>query len=282
MDIQINPMRCIACGRCVRVCPAFVFAAQAPTAQPRAERPSACIGCGHCVSVCPVNAVQHASFPPERLHPVEPGKLPTPDQLIHLLRTRRSYRNFTTAPVPRPALEQLVDAALRAPTARNQQEVSVTIVDDPNQLHQVIDFTTQVFEQVEKLAHLPLVGGFITARRPDIKYIAAFMKRVRAARKEGRDLILRQAKAMLLFHTPEQARFGTEDANLAYQNASLLAHCLDLGHFYTGFVVAATRRKPGSLEEILAIKGTIRAGMAIGIPQIHYPRYPDRPYPKPS
>ncbi len=277
MKIQINPMRCIACGRCVRVCPAFVFEAKAPTAQPEALHPEMCIGCGHCVSICPVNAIEHAAFPPERVHPVDAGKQPTAEQLMHLLRTRRSHRNFSDAPVARATLEQLVDAAHYAPTASNQQEIGVMIIDAPDQLQYIIDFTLQTFERVEQLVKIPMLGALITARHPDAKRIAMFVKKIRALRSEKRDLILRQAKAVLFFYAPENARFGTEDANLAYQNASLLAHCLDLGHFYTGFVLAATRRAPGTLERALHIPGTLRAGMAIGMPDFHYPRYPDRP-----
>lgn len=64
----------------------------------------------------------------------------------------------------------------------------------------------------------------------------------------GNDRILRGATAVLLIHAPKESRFGTEDANLAYQNASLMAEVLGVSQIYMGFVLTAVRqdRKRGS------------------------------------
>jgi len=65
-----------------------------------------------------------------------------------------------------------------------------------------------------------------------------------------------------------------ENCNLAYQNASLMAEVLGIGHFYTGFVLAGNHFAFGkSLEKLLSIKGKICAGMAMGYPKHHYPNY---------
>lgn len=64
----------------------------------------------------------------------------------------------------------------------------------------------------------------------------------------GNDRILRGATAVLLIHAPKESRFGAEDANLAYQNASLMAEALGVSQIYMGFVLTAVRqdRKRGS------------------------------------
>lgn len=65
--------------------------------------------------------------------------------------------------------------------------------------------------------------------------------------------------------------------NLAYQNASLMAECLGVSQFYTGFVCSAIEQdKKGTLEKKLGIDGKIYAGMALGMPAFRYKNYIDR------
>ena len=59
---------------------------------------------------------------------------------------------------------------------------------------------------------------------------------------KGNDLILRGATAVILIHTPSESRFGCQDANLAYQNGSLMAESLGVAQFYTGFVCSAVEQ----------------------------------------
>ncbi|MFQ7387325.1 MAG: nitroreductase family protein [Alistipes sp.] len=49
------------------------------------------------------------------------------------------------------------------------------------------------------------------------------------------------ATAVLFIHAPKESRFGAEDANLAYQNASLTAESLGVSQVYMGFVLTAVR-----------------------------------------
>lgn len=94
----------------------------------------------------------------------------------------------------------------------------------------------------------------------------------------GNDRILRGATAVLLIHAPKESRFGAEDANLAYQNASLMAEVLGVSQIYMGFVLTAVRqdRKKG-LCRMLELGGRhICAVMALGMPQFRYPNYIDR------
>lgn len=94
---------------------------------------------------------------------------------------------------------------------------------------------------------------------------------------QGHDMILRNAKAVLLIHTPRASRFGCQDANLAYQNGSLMAECLGVSQFYTGFVCSAIQQdRKSHLEKMLGIEGQIHAGMALGMPAFRYVNYIDR------
>ncbi len=93
----------------------------------------------------------------------------------------------------------------------------------------------------------------------------------------GEDPVLRGASAVIFICAPEKSRFGCQDANLAYQNGSLMAESLGVSQFYTGFVcTAVSRDRRGELNRMLGIEGRIMAGMALGMPAFRYPYYVDR------
>jgi hypothetical protein len=66
-------------------------------------------------------------------------------------------------------------------------------------------------------------------------------KQLRSQFESGEDPILRGTPALLVFHAPESVGFGDVNAQLAVQNASLIAHSMGIGHFFTGWVLAPCR-----------------------------------------
>lgn len=238
--------------------------------------PESCIACGHCVSVCPKHCIDHESFPPSTLHPIDYGRYPSPESMIELIRARRSNRTFTSKPIPKESLDWIVEAAYRAPTATNAQEVGFTLVTDPAKLKLITDSTIAVFDKLVNLLTHPLVKPILKRIMPDpYRYEEAF-KEMKQENENGNDLILRGATAVMLFHAPKSSRFGCEDCNLAYQNASLMAESLGVSQFYTGFVLTAIKQGNKALLKGLGIEETVWAGIALGLPQFRYPNYVDR------
>ena len=275
MQIVIN-QNCTHCSKCVKICPGKVFHQETPKAEVEVAMPEMCIVCGHCVAVCPENAVEHSEFPKEKVHPFDYESYPTPEQMMLLIRARRSNRAMTNKEVPQDFLNQIVEAAYRAPTASNLQQVRMLLITDKDTLRKISSFTISAFNSVVKLVD-NMLGRFIFKKfMPALyKYLPAFRK-MKAEFDQGTDFILRGSTAVLLIYTPKEARFGSEDANLAYQNASLMAECLGVSQFYTGFVLSGAKMKKGKLEKILGIDGKIQAGMALGMPAFRYLRYVDR------
>lgn len=241
------------------------------------ERVEDCIECGHCVAVCPVGAVEHSVYPVEKVHSFDVGSYPTSEQLMLLCKGRRSNRAFSSKPIPEEWLDQILEAAHRAPTAVNAQDVAFTLVTDPEKLRQISEFTLKVFGGLRRKIGHPLLKPFLQWMKADaLRYIPVF-DRLLGEYERGNDLILRKATAVLFIHTPSSSLIGSVDGNLAYQNGSLMAECLGVSQFYTGFVCMAIQQEgKGSLEKALGIEGTIRAGMALGIPDFRYPNYMDR------
>ncbi len=267
---------CISCGRCVKVCPSLIFTQEHKGDPVTLRHPERCIGCGHCVDACPQGAVRHNLFPKEKIHPIDYAALPSPDQLMLLLKARRSNRALMSRPVPQEAIRKILEAAHCAPTATNSQLVSFTVVDDPQKLKFVADHTIRTFMRLVRLLEFPLIKFFLKPLRPDLyRYVPVF-KGLKRRHDAGEDPILRHASTLIFFHTPPKYRFGAEDCNLAYQNGSLMAETLGISQIYMGFVLTTLRKGQKQLSRPLGIDGRIRAIMALGIPQFRYPNYTDR------
>ena len=215
-------------------------------------------------------------LPEGKVHPVDRGGLPSPEQMLALCRSRRSNRAFTSFPVPERALGMIVEAAHRAPTASNLQQVAFTLVTDPDTLRRITAFTVETFASVVRKLENPLLKPLLKVLVGGAyKYLPNFHRLI-GEYGEGRDLILRGATAVLLIHTPDGSRFGCQDSNLAYQNASFMAESLGVSQFYTGFVCSAAGQAGHGLEKLLGIDGKIHAGMAMGMPAFRFPNYVDR------
>ena len=275
--LSVRAESCIRCGKCVRVCASKIFTQPASGGEIGLQGIGSCIVCGHCVAVCPTGSVEHGDFPPQKVHPVDRELLPSPEQVMLLCKARRSNRAFTAKPVPEETLDRILEAAHRAPTASNLQRVAFTLVTDPEKLHAISAFTVGVFASILRKLENPLLKPVLKRIAPQLYGYVPHFKRLISEFDKGNDLILRGATAVILIHTPSESRFGCQDANLAYQNGSLMAESLGVAQFYTGFVCSAVEQdRNRRLAKMLGISGKIRAGMALGIPAFRYPNYIDR------
>lgn len=277
VSLQIDATRCVRCGKCAWVCPSEILRQEEKGGEIRVQHSEECIACGHCVAVCAKDAIQHSAFPDGTTHPIDYAQLPTADQLFALMQARRSNRALTSRPVPHEALERIVEAATLAPTATNARLLSFTVVTDPEQLRTVADFTIQVFDKLANLLLNPVVKCLVKPFQPELyeKYAPMFAS-LKEAYAKGEDPILRKATALLIIHSPKSNRFGAEEANLAYQNASLMAESMGVSQIYMGFVLTAIRQaKKGAFSRLLGIEGEVFALMGLGMPAFRYPRSVD-------
>ena len=277
VSLQIDATRCVRCGKCAWVCPSEILRQEEKGGEIRVQHSEECIACGHCVAVCAKDAIQHSAFPDGTTHPIDYAQLQTADQLFALMQARRSNRALTSRPVPHEALERIVEAATLAPTATNARLLSFTVVTDPEQLRAVAGFTIQVFDKLANLLLNPVVKCLVKPFQPELyeKYAPMFAS-LKEAYAKGEDPILRKATALLIIHSPKSNRFGAEEANLAYQNASLMAESMGVSQIYMGFVLTAIRQaKKGAFSRLLGIEGEVFALMGLGMPAFRYPRSVD-------
>lgn len=276
ITLSIDRESCIKCGRCVAVCPSKIFSQQKKGSAVEINFIESCILCGQCVAVCPTASVMHSSFPSSKVHETDYSQLPTAEQLMLLLKNRRSNRAFSNKAIPQESIDMILEAAHRAPTGSNAQHVRFILVTNPDKLRLITQFTMDVFASTVKKLKNPLLKPLIKLSMPDaFKYLPVF-ERLQREYALGNDGILRGAAAVLFICTPKGSRMGAADANLAYQNGSLMAESLGVSQFYTGFVINAANMKKQKLEKILGIDGQINAGMALGMPLFRFKNYIDR------
>ncbi len=257
ISIQINAQSCIRCGHCVEVCPSQIFAQTGAKAEITLQREQSCILCGHCVAVCPTDSITHNAFSAERLHKFDYKALPTPEQVELLLAVRRSNRALSDKAVPQEALDRILAAADRAPTASNLRQLQYTLVTDPAMLREIIEFTLSTFERMLKRISNPLLKPLLHWFAAGMeRYIPRFRKMRQDYEQKGIDPILRGARAVLFIHAPKANQFATEDANLA----------------------PVRRDKKGRLLQLLGIAPDRRicAIIAFGMPQFRFQKYIDR------
>lgn len=271
-NITIDSTRCIQCQKCIKICPQRLFHTT-PSLHIEVNV-RGCISCGHCVAICTQNAISHSDFPLQKIQAFDQSNLPNADQVELLIKARRSNRAFSSKTISDEILRKIITAAHFAPTASNQQEIKIIAITNHQILQQISSTTINNLGKQIWILNNPFVRPLCKRLLPQKYKYTKVYKRIKAEYCKGYDHILRNAQAVILFYTDECNGFACQDANLAYQNASLMAETMGIAHFYTGFVCkAAELDKKQKLQKILHINGKIYAGMALGIPLFKFKRY---------
>ena len=187
--ISIDNSSCIRCKKCIKVCPALIFEWDETKKEVALTKSTNCIVCGHCAAVCPTASVKHQNFPPEKVHRIDHQNLPNSEKMMLLCKSRRSSRVFTKDDIEITLLQQIAEAAHRAPTASNQQEVAFTLVTNKEKLKEIIDFTVDTFEQMIKPLQHPLLKPILKRTKPQFYRYIPLVKRMKKEVEAGNDQI---------------------------------------------------------------------------------------------
>ena len=249
-----------------------------------------CMHCAHCAAVCPADAVHVAGldmwaqafenfhFGGDRRMP--PGCFDTP-QLVSLMRSRRSCRNFLDTPVDIRNLEDLVRIGITAPSGTNSQKWTFTILPDRQIVLRLGMAIGRFFERLNRLAGNRMLRGTLKlmGRFQLDDYYREHHDSVRDALVEwktgGIDRLFHGATAAILVGSEHGASCPMEDALLATQNILLGAHSMGLGTCLIGFAAAAMQKDP-TIKQTLGIpkREPVYAVIALG--------YPDEVYRRPA
>lgn len=255
--IGIDTEICIRCGKCQKVCPAFIPEIHRD-GLPVLHNTGDCIGCGHCVDVCPSGAFLHSDFPKDNVRTIQRNMLPSPESLMELIRSRRSNRTITATPVPESSLDMIMEAARYAPTAENSRQVCLRLVTDKAALQAVESSVIRLFMRLARVMLFPPVKMIMKPFLRDLYNRVPALMEMNEQFCNGHRPSICDATALLVISAPKGYDFGFQDCNLAYQNASLMAESLGVSQIYMGFVQTA-----------MFLMGTRRAARILGIPKGH-------------
>ena len=178
LSISVNG-NCIRCGRCVKVCPSGIFEMEDADGNKCVKTVDIqrCIACGHCSAACPVGAVDHTLFPTEKIHRIDYSNMPSPEQVMLLCKARRTNRAFSKEPVAQEHIDMILEAAHRAPTASNMQNVEFVVVSSPEKLREIQKFVIEVFGSLVKKLENPLLKPLLKRIvGPVYRYVPIFEK----------------------------------------------------------------------------------------------------------
>lgn len=222
--------------------------------------------CGHCAAICPAQAITVPTLNEDPLSFdtfetdnswLPYGKFDTAE-LVRLMRSRRSTRNYTDQPVDRAILEDLVKIGTTAPSGTNSQKWTFTILPHRKDVIKLGNYVAAYFKKLNRLAdrkHLRLFLKLIG--KPALnQYFRKHYKTIEEGlinwEQHGIDQLFHGATAGILVGSKPGASCPMEDAMLASQNILLAAHSMGLGSCLIGFAVEAMRRD-GTIQKNIGI-----------------------------
>ncbi|MBW1766222.1 MAG: nitroreductase family protein [Deltaproteobacteria bacterium] len=280
----IDQEKCTGCGMCVIVCPSDTISIQDRKAVVSGERS---LNCGHCAAVCPEGAIEVSGIDENTSSYktfitddrwVPHGEYDT-GELVRLMRSRRSCRNFSDRPVERIVLEDLVKIGITAPSGSNSQMWTFTILPSKNEVGGLGERAGEFFRKINRIVEKSFLRFLLrlVGKKEFESYYQEHYERVKKGLEEwdktGRDLLFHGATACIIVGSRPGASCPGEDALLATQNILLAAHSMGLGSCLIGYVVKAMRYDKG-IQRFAGIpdEEEIYAIIALGYPDERYER----------
>lgn len=223
--IFVDQDLCTRCGICSVVCPMAIVTPADENTLPLVKEEAAgrCIQCGHCEVSCPSQALLLNVRPDEKESlPTGAGIIP-PEEMAYYVKRRRSVRHFTSDPVPKEKIEQVLDIARYAASGGNGQPVQWIVIHDPAKVKKIAGLTVEWMRTLVN-SHHPMSG-----------YVPGLI----GAWGAGHDVICRGAPHLLFVHIPEGNPIASTDAIIALTHFDIAAPAFGIGTCWAGFVAMA-------------------------------------------
>lgn len=252
--ISIDKDKCVHCGLCIKDCllgciefdndkfPQFVEGA--------ADK---CISCQHCFAVCPTGALSYCGKDPSKSSKVSYGN---PDEVLSLIKSRRSIRCFKNENIPQDKLQKLKEMLPYSPTGCNVDSLHFSFVE-----------TKEKMSEIKELTNKKILDDSVTI--PSVNNLKEIIN-------SGYDLIYRGATAMVAVSIDKERIIEScknVDPIIALSYLDLYAQSIGVGTVWCGFATTMAQQIP-ELRSMLEIPMNCELNyiMLLGLPDIQYVR----------
>ena len=279
--MKIDKEKCTACGICGIICPRHI----PETIGEKDEkmtivskvREGLCLGCGQCISVCPSDAIRLEGMDFHDFKPIRPLEV-TEESLLTLMEQRRSVRRYKDKPVPRETLNRIIEASRRAPTGSGSQSTGVLVIDKSESLETLSKMVHESYQGLDKALKNP-IARFMIKRQIGYRLFSTLQNFVMPGmhwylkwKKEGLgDEILRDCKALILFHSPILEPMGETNCAISAFHGIFMAEILGVGTCFNDLIPPVCNRSQ-EMRELLGLPKDreFYSSLTVGFPKYKY------------
>ena len=260
--VKIEQASCIGCGQCIADCVNGLIQIEHGKAVVQNEN---CNRCSHCVAICPQKAILIEELPQDITEYTKETAKTSPEQLLNLVRFRRSIRQYQEREIAQQVLEQILEAGRFMPTGSNTQDVQYTVVQ--KNLPEVRSLVWEGLKAyVEKTLHHEAASEL--ERR-----VASRIQKLVSQHDTGEvgEILFFQAPVLLVISAN-----AVNNAVLAAAAIELMANACGLGCLFSGFIQRGLKNSPAALEKLDLDGNKICITMLLGYPAVSYCRSAQR------
>lgn len=255
--IEIDKSKCVKCKSCVKDCISFSLETdENGFAKVSEGGENRCLNCTHCMAICPTGAISINNKNPQDAHSI---KQVNPDDILNLIQSRRSIRQYQETEIPAETFEKLKSMFPYIPTGCNTNTLHFSIIKSKSAMDSIRNFVRESLLKILKSRFMPKLAEKFA------KYQSAF--------ENGEDVIFRGAPHMIIVSSSIHAPCANVDPIIALSYIELYAQSLGLGTCWCGFAQACFKLIPELSQKVDIPDGYKPVYvMLLGLPGVKYHR----------
>lgn len=230
---KLDRDKCIKCQKCVNDCITGAIVSDENN-QPMMKSTEKCLKCQHCFSICPVGAITFNNKNPQDS---EELSFCDSEELLKLIKSRRSVRKFQKINVSKETMKKLKDMLKYTPTGCNNHKLQFSFIED---IEVMEDFRSKVNSKIIDFIQKKPINYVLDKAKMFVGYKNAFLNR--------EDIIFRNCPHMVVVSAPINAPCPKEDGVIALSYFELYANSLGLGTLWCGYAQAVLKIFPEFCE----------------------------------